>query len=83
MPIVIHRAIFGSLERFIAILIEHYAGAFPTWMSPEQVRLLTVSEKSSAHGHALKDKLEALGIRVHLDERDDKIGFKIREAHNA
>ena len=83
MPIVIHRAIFGSLERFIAILIEHYAGAFPTWMSPEQVRLMTVSEKSSAHGHALKDKLEALGIRVHLDERDDKIGFKIREAHNA
>ena len=82
-PIVIHRAIFGSLERFIAILIEHYAGAFPTWMSPEQVRLMTVSEKSEAHGYAVKEKLEAQGIRVHLNTRDDKIGFKIREAHNA
>jgi threonyl-tRNA synthetase len=82
-PIVIHRAIFGSLERFIAILIEHYAGAFPTWISPEQVRILTVSEKSRSHGQAVKASLEAQGIRVHLDDRDDKIGFKIREAHNA
>ncbi|MGB0591504.1 MAG: threonine--tRNA ligase [Myxococcota bacterium] len=82
-PIVIHRAIFGSLERFIAILIEHYAGAFPTWISPEQVRLMTVSEKSLAHGQAVKAALEARGLRVHLDHRDDKIGFKIREAHNA
>ena len=83
MPIVIHRAIFGSLERFIAILIEHYAGAFPTWISPEQVRLMTVSEKSLAHGEDVKARLEAQGLRVHLDKRDDKIGFKIREAHNA
>ena len=82
-PIVIHRAIFGSLERFIAILIEHYAGAFPTWIAPEQVRILTVSEKSRSHGHAVKASLEAKGFRVHLDDRDDKIGFKIREAHNA
>jgi threonyl-tRNA synthetase len=82
-PIVIHRAIFGSLERFIAILIEHYAGAFPTWISPEQVRILTVSEKSRSHGQAVKAALEAKGLRVHLDDRDDKIGFKIREAHNA
>jgi threonyl-tRNA synthetase len=82
-PVVIHRAIFGSLERFIGILIEHYAGAFPTWLSPEQVRVLTVSEKSAAHGEAVRAALEAAGLRVHLDGRDDKIGFKIREAHNA
>ena len=82
-PVVIHRAIFGSLERFIAILIEHYAGAFPTWLAPEQVRVLTVSEKSAVHGEAVRSALETAGIRVHLDGRDDKIGFKIREAHNA
>ena len=82
-PVVIHRAIFGSLERFIAILIEHYAGAFPTWIAPEQVRVLTVSEKSAAHGEAVKAALEEAGLRCHLDQRDDKIGFKIREAHNA
>jgi threonyl-tRNA synthetase len=83
VPVVIHRAIFGSLERFIGILIEHYAGAFPTWISPEQVRILTVSEKSLKHGYAVRDALLAAGIRVHVDDRDDKIGFKIREAHNA
>ena len=82
-PVVIHRAIFGSLERFIAILIEHYAGAFPTWLAPEQVRVLTVSEKSAKHGEAVRAALEDAGIRVHLDGRHDKIGFKIREAHNA
>ncbi len=82
-PVVIHRAIFGSLERFIAILIEHYAGAFPTWMAPEQVRVLTVSEKSFSHGESVKARLEAAGLRVHLDNRADKIGFKIREAHKA
>ena len=80
---VIHRAIFGSLERFIAILIEHYAGAFPTWLAPEQVRILTVSEKSERHGGSVKERLEAAGLRVHLDDRSDKIGFKIREAHKA
>ena len=82
-PVVIHRAIFGSLERFIAILIEHYAGAFPTWMAPEQVRVLTVSEKSFSHGESVKKRLEDAGLRVHLDNRADKIGFKIREAHKA
>jgi len=82
-PVVIHRAIFGSLERFIAILIEHYAGAFPTWLAPEQVRVLTVSEKSAKHGEAVRTALESAGLRVHLDGRDDKIGFKIREAHHA
>jgi threonyl-tRNA synthetase len=82
-PVVIHRAIFGSLERFIALLIEHYAGAFPTWISPEQVRILTVSEKSLSHGLSVKERLEDAGLRVHLDNRADKIGFKIREAHKA
>jgi threonyl-tRNA synthetase len=81
-PVVIHRAIFGSLERFIGILIEHYAGAFPLWLSPEQVRVLTVSEKSLAHGAAVTAALRAAGLRVHFDDRDDKIGYKIREAHN-
>ena len=81
-PVVIHRAIFGSLERFIAILIEHYAGAFPTWLAPEQVRILTVSEKSRDHAKTVEASLESAGLRVHLDDRDDKIGFKIREAHH-
>jgi threonyl-tRNA synthetase len=83
VPVVIHRAIFGSLERFIGILIEHYAGAFPTWIAPEQVRILTVSETSLQHGYAVRDALQAAGLRVHVDDRDDKIGFKIREAHNS
>lgn len=82
-PVVIHRAIFGSFERFMGILIEHYVGAFPTWLAPEQVRILTVSEKSQKHGNAVKAALKEAGLRVHLDDRDDKIGFKIREAHNA
>ena len=82
-PIVIHRAIFGSLERFIAILIEHYAGAFPTWIAPEQVRLLSVSEKSRDHGKTVEAALKEAGLRVTFDDRDDKIGFKIREAHHA
>ena len=63
----------------IAILIEHYAGAFPTWLAPEQVRILTVSEKSLEHGLVVQKELETRGLRVHLDNRDDKIGFKIRE----
>lgn len=82
-PVVIHRAIFGSLERFIAILVEHFAGAFPTWLSPEQVRVLTVSEKSEEHGAAVLAALQAAGLRATLDVRSDKVGFKIREAHNA
>lgn len=82
-PVVIHRAIFGSLERFIALLIEHYAGAFPTWICPEQVRILTVSEKSLSHAESVKERLQDAGLRVHLDNRADKIGFKIREAHKA
>lgn len=82
-PVVIHRAIFGSFERFIGILIEHFAGAFPAWMAPEQVRVMSVSEKSEAWGNTVTEALKAAGVRVHFDSRDDKIGAKIREAHNA
>ncbi len=82
-PVVIHRAIFGSFERFIGILIEHFAGAFPMWLAPEQVRVLTVSEKSAAWGEQVRDALKAAGIRAHLDDGADKIGAKIREAHGA
>ncbi len=81
IPVVIHRAIFGSFERFIAILIEHYAGAFPTWLAPEQVRVMTVSEKSLPHGQALTAALRAAGVRVHFDDGDDKIGYKIKMCH--
>jgi threonyl-tRNA synthetase len=81
VPVVIHRAIFGSFERFIGILIEHYAGAFPTWLAPEQVRVMTVSEKSLVHGRAVHAALLAAGVKATLDDGDEKIGKKIRECH--
>ena len=80
-PVVVHRAIFGSFERFIGILIEHYAGAFPVWLAPEQVRIATVSEKSAAHGSAVHSALQAAGVKVTLDDGDEKIGKKIRNWH--
>ena len=80
-PVVVHRAIFGSFERFIGILIEHFAGAFPAWLAPEQVRVMTVSERSAGWGAEVAGALGAAGIRVHFDDRDDKVGAKIREAH--
>ena len=79
-PIMIHRVCFGSIERFIGILTEHYAGKFPTWIAPEQVRVMSVSDKSEAYAKEVYDKLFAAGIRVTLDDRSDKIGYKIREA---
>jgi threonyl-tRNA synthetase len=81
VPVVIHRAIFGSFERFIGILIEHYAGAFPLWMCPEQVRIATVSEKSLDHGNAVFAALRAAGVKVSFDDSDEKIGKKIRLWH--
>jgi threonyl-tRNA synthetase len=81
VPVVIHRAVFGSFERFIGILIEHYAGAFPVWLAPEQVRVMTVSEKSLEHGQAVHMALAAAGVKATFDDRDDKIGRKIRECH--
>lgn len=80
-PIMIHRAIFGSFERFIGILTEHFAGAFPTWLTPVQVKILPISaEKHMEYSKELLAKLEELGFRVELDERNEKIGYKIREA---
>ncbi|NLC18459.1 MAG: threonine--tRNA ligase [Clostridiales bacterium] len=79
-PIMIHRAIFGSLERFIGILIEHYAGKFPVWLSPVQVKVLPVSGNYIEYAAAVADKLKAAGIRCELDARDEKLGYKIREA---
>lgn len=80
-PVVVHRAIFGSFERFIGILIEHFAGAFPTWLAPEQVRIMTVSEKSAEYGAQVADALRARGLSVVFDDSGDKIGYKIRMAH--
>ncbi len=81
VPVVIHRAVYGSFERFIGILIEHFAGAFPVWLAPEQVRVMTVSEKSLEHGRVVQDTLVAAGLKSTFDDRDDKIGRKIRECH--
>lgn len=79
-PIMIHRAIFGSIERFIGILIEHYAGNFPVWMAPVQVKLLPVSDKYLSYMNAVLEELKAADIRVEIDTRDEKLGYKIREA---
>ncbi len=81
-PIMIHRAGFGSFERFIGILTENYEGKFPVWLSPCQVKILPVSEKSRSYAHDVADKLAAAGIRVKVDDRDEKIGYKIREARS-
>jgi threonyl-tRNA synthetase len=81
-PVMIHRVCFGSIERFIGILIEHYAGAFPTWLSPVQVKVLTISEKFNDYAEKVAQQLEDAGIRVEKDLRSEKIGFKIREARN-
>ncbi len=79
-PVLIHRAIFGSFERFIALLIEQYAGAFPLWLAPVQVRILTIADRHIPHGETVRDHLAAEGFRVELDRRQEKIGLKIREA---
>lgn len=79
-PIMIHRVIFGSIERFLGILIEHYAGKFPTWLAPVQVKVLTVSEQFDDYAHMILEELKQQGIRVNLDNRSEKLGYKIREA---
>ena len=79
-PVMIHRVVFGSIERFIAILTEHFAGAFPVWLSPVQAKILTIVEKHIPYAEEVKRRLEEKGIRVELDGRNEKIGFKIREA---
>ena len=79
-PVMIHRVVFGSIERFIGILIEHFAGAFPLWLSPEQVRIMTITDRADEAALSLKEQLENAGLRVETDLRNEKIGFKIREA---
>ena len=79
-PIMLHRVVFGSLERFIGILIEHYAGKFPLWLSPVQVKVLPVSDKFLDYAKEVADQLRKRDIRVEIDERDEKLGYKIREA---
>ena len=79
-PVIIHRAIFGSFERFIALLIEHFAGAWPLWLAPVQAVVLPIADRHAAYAGAVRDQLDAAGLRVELDQRQEKIGYKIREA---
>ena len=79
-PVMIHRTIFGSMERFMGILIEHYAGKFPVWLAPVQATILPISDKYNDYAYELRNKLKAKGIRIEIDDRAEKIGYKIREA---
>jgi len=81
-PVMIHRAIFGSMERFIAILTEHMAGAFPVWLSPVQLSVLPITDRQHEYAKSLHDRMVSAGLRAKLDDRNEKIGFKIREAQN-
>ncbi|TQR42702.1 threonine--tRNA ligase [Paenibacillus popilliae] len=82
-PVVIHRAVYGSIDRFIGILTEHYAGAFPTWLAPVQVAVLPVSDLFADYAYEVKESLEQVGIRVQVDARNERLGFKIREAQQS
>ena len=82
-PVMIHRAILGAIERFMGILIEHCGGAFPTWLAPEQVRILTLTDKHGEYGSSVRDRLRSVGVRAELDDRNEKLGYKIREAQVA
>src|SRR3989475_3936819 len=75
----IHRAIYGTLERFVGFLIEHFAGAFPLWLAPEQVRVLPISDAQAPAARALHERLRAAGIRSHLDERNETLNYRIRD----
>jgi threonyl-tRNA synthetase len=79
-PVVIHRAIFGSFERFIALIIEHYAGAFPLWIAPVQVIVLPIADRHAEYAGRVRERLAAAGLRAEADVRQEKIGYKIREA---
>jgi threonyl-tRNA synthetase len=79
-PIVIHRAIFGSFERFIALLVEHYAGAFPLWLAPVQATVLPIADRHLGYASSVRDQLVTAGLRATVDDRQEKIGYKIREA---
>jgi threonyl-tRNA synthetase len=79
-PVMIHRVVLGSIERFIGVITEHFAGAFPTWLSPVQVKILPITDRTHEYAKEVSAKLEALGIRTEVDLRNEKLGFKIREA---
>ena len=78
-PVVIHRAVSGSMERFIAILIEHFAGAFPTWLSPEQVRVLPITDEQTPVAEAIVERMVQAGIRAHLDSRNETLKYRVAE----
>jgi threonyl-tRNA synthetase len=79
-PVMIHRALFGSMERFIGIMLEHYGGSMPLWLSPTQVRVLPISDKFMDYAKQVFDACKSAGLRVELDDRSEKIGYKIRDA---
>jgi len=79
-PIMIHRVVFGSIERFIGILIEHYAGAFPLWLAPVQIKVLPITDRNADYAKEVFNKLRSAGFRVELDNRNEKVGYRIREA---
>ena len=79
-PVMIHRVVFGSIERFIGVITEHYAGAFPVWLSPVQVKVMPITDRTADYAKEVAAKLEAIGVRVETDLRNEKIGYKIREA---
>ena len=80
VPVMIHRVVFGSIERFIGVITEHFAGAFPTWLAPVQVSLLPIADRHLDYLFQIRDRLEAMGIRCEVDTRNEKVGYKIREA---
>ena len=79
-PVMLHRVIFGAIERFIGILIENFAGAFPTWLAPVQVKILPITDRNLDYAREISKLMESKGIRTEVDERQEKIGYKIREA---
>ena len=78
-PLMVHRALYGSVERFFGVLLEHYAGAFPVWLSPVQVAIVPISEKHVDYGKKVAQQLQEAGVRVHLDDRNEKMNAKVRE----
>ncbi|HEX2721850.1 MAG TPA: threonine--tRNA ligase, partial [Gemmatimonadaceae bacterium] len=79
-PIMLHRVLVGSMERFVGGLVEHYAGAFPLWLAPEQVRLIPISADQTAAAQSVTERLKSRGVRVHLDDRSETLNYRIREA---
>ena len=80
-PVMIHRVVLGAIERFLGILVEHYGGAFPLWLAPEQARVMPISEKTNAYGSSVFNRLRESGLRCTIDQADDKINAKIKRAH--